>query len=123
MDKIKHIKVLVCGGRNYTNREHLNQRLNDFEAWLYTQDANLVTLIHGGARGADLLSGEWAKSKSIDVQVFPAEWDKYGRSAGFKRNTQMLAEDPDYVLAFEGGRGTQMMCKIARDKGTPTFNL
>jgi hypothetical protein len=49
---------------------------------------------------------------------FPANWKQYGKSAGYRRNTQMLEEGkPDIVIAFPGGRGTEMMCEIAETAG------
>jgi hypothetical protein len=50
--------------------------------------------------------------------VYKAEWDKHGRAAGPIRNQQMLDDGkPDLVLAFAGGRGTDDMCRRAREAG------
>jgi hypothetical protein len=47
----------------------------------------------------------------------PADWNKHGRSAGFRRNLEMAEMQPDVVLACPGGRGTANMVEIARSKG------
>jgi len=99
--------VLVCGGRNFNNKE-----------WLFYQLDSLpnkpTLIIHGAARGADSLAGVWAKSRNVPVKTYPADWDKHGRSAGFIRNKEMIKEKPDLVMAFEGGKGTAHMIKVAR---------
>jgi hypothetical protein len=77
-----------------------------------------ILIIHGEAKGADSLAKDWAKSRNIEQIGFPAQWDKYGKSAGFFRNTEMLkVGKPDIVVAFPGGPGTAMMCKIAEAEG------
>ena len=88
----------------------------------YTFDANWlpsdITIISGAARGADSMAVDWAISNYACFKEFPANWDKYGKSAGYKRNIQMLKEGkPDLVIAFPGGRGTEMMCELAKEAG------
>lgn len=101
------MRVLVCGGRNYANKEkvysYLDNRLTD----------NMV-IISGEALGADTLAKEWAKERNVTYEGFPAKWHLYGIGAGYKRNKQMLEEGkPDLVLAFPGGKGTANMVHLA----------
>lgn len=100
------MKVLVCGGRNFNDRELLYQTMNDL--------SGISLVIEGGAKGADTLAGEWAHKKQIPYLVVPAEWNKYGKSAGYLRNAKMLTYKPDLVIAFPGGAGTAMMVRIAK---------
>ena len=82
----------------------------------YTSYISLI--ISGGARGADQLAIEWAKINGVSHNVYPADWYKYGRSAGYIRNSYMLNEgQPDLVVAFRGGFGTKNMVDISRRKG------
>lgn len=113
------MKVLVCGGRDFNNQNNLFYVLD----WFSSQ--NLITqIIQGGARGADSLAGFWAQQRNISINVFPANWNKHGKSAGYIRNQQMLDEGkPDMVVAFPGGRGTDMMVKISRRAGVVTHQL
>jgi len=46
-------------------------------------------VISGNAGGVDKLGERWAKDKKVSLKVMPAEWLKYGKSAGYKRNEQM----------------------------------
>lgn len=106
------MRVLVCGGRNYSNKDRLHEVLDELHL------TNDDTIISGMAKGADDLAAKYSVQKQIMLDAFPAQWNKYGKSAGFKRNTQMLLEGkPDLVIAFPGGKGTDMMCKIAADSG------
>ena len=116
------MRVLVCGGRDFADRKCFFHRIDDLdhEEGVWTID----TIIHGGCKGADLLAAEWAgplpswSERILEVLEFKADWDKHGRSAGPIRNQQMLDEGkPDLVLAFAGGKGTDDMCRRAREAG------
>jgi hypothetical protein len=71
--------------------------------------------MRGGARGADALAKEWAKTHPDIVRWgCKAEWKKYGPAAGPLRNQRMLEWLPDLVVAFSGGKGTADMVRRAR---------
>ena len=104
------VKVLVCGGRDYDDREDFFWHMtHTFDGW------RECTIISGCARGADSLAIDFADTYNLECLKFPADWDKHGRGAGPIRNQQMLDEGkPDLVVAFPGGRGTANM--VARSK-------
>lgn len=110
------MKVLVCGNRNWTNKDQMRIVLKTIHG--------LELIIEGGAKGADRLAGEIALELGVPVRELPANWGKYGRAAGPVRNKQMLNEKPDLVLAFHDNiaesRGTRSMLELARDAGVPT---
>lgn len=107
------MRVLVCGGRDYRDRKTLRDVLDGFHA-----ATPFSSVIHGDAPGADTLAGMWALQHDILVEVYPAEWRRYGRSAGPIRNEKMLREGrPDLVVAFPGGRGTADMVRRAQKAG------
>ena len=105
------MKILICGDRHWSNRASIYKSLVVF------RDMS-VTVVHGGAKGADTIGGEAAESLGFKTIVYPADWNKYGRLAGPIRNKQMLDEQPDIVLAFhdniEQSKGTKHMVSIAR---------
>jgi hypothetical protein len=107
------VKTLICGGREFCNREYFfwyMDRINDLR--------KITEVIHGGARGADFLAGEWAEFRGIPCRVFKADWVKYKNGAGPIRNQQMLDEGkPDVVIAFPGGNGTADMMTRSRKAG------
>lgn len=83
-----------------------------------------VTVVHGGARGADALAGRIAAAWGMRVEVHPADWDRWGRSAGHRRNAEMVALGADLCLAFPIGasRGTRGCMELARKAGIRTYN-
>jgi hypothetical protein len=112
--------VLVCGGRLYNDKAFLFSCLDAYCAAV----GGFSRVVHGGAKGADFLAGEWAKTRGIPERVYKADWNRYGRRAGFVRNSKMLeAEHPDIVIAFPGGSGTKMMVRIAKDKGIAVYEV
>jgi hypothetical protein len=109
-------RVLVCGGRDYRDRDALFLTMDAVVMRLCVD--GLPDLCHGGADGADRLAGEWAKSRGVRCTVFPADWKTYGRAAGPIRNAEMLATfKPDLAVAFPGGTGTADMVRKANRAG------
>lgn len=111
--------LLVCGSRSWVDRGLLIAALDQVQA----DHGPFTVLVHGAARGADRMAGEWAERRGIEVIACPAQWDEHGRSAGPIRNRHMLAAHrPDRVVAFKHAakaRGTDHMVAIARDAGCP----
>ena len=64
----------------------------------------------------------WAQAEGIEVRTFEADWDRFGKSAGYRRNRQMLDEGAPHILvAFPGGKGTADMRKQAAEFGVTTW--
>lgn len=110
------MKVIVCGGRDYTDAEFV------FAALDYAHRRRGITLVvHGAARGADYLAGCWAKQRGIPAQEFPAEWKVYGNRAGMIRNRLMIEAGADAVIAFPGGTGTGHTVNLAVAASIPVW--
>ena len=107
------MRVLVCGSRDWHRGDIIRERLAKLPRG--------TVIMHGRCRGADMLADVNAKSLGFHVQVFPADWNEYGRSAGVRRNLVMLAQKPDLVLAFHlnGSTGTQHVIDEAVKRGIP----
>lgn len=115
-NELKSKKVLICGGRDFNDVPKFQMAIIDIENRLGPFDH----WISGGARGADTIAEAFAKAWGKIFTKYPADWKKYGRSAGYVRNKQMLEEGkPDLVVAFPGGLGTAMMIKLAREANVP----
>jgi hypothetical protein len=108
------LRLLVCGGRDFTDQALFDAWLN---TWLDVIGADAILVIHGGSPGADEMAGAWAQAHGATCEVFPADWDAHGKAAGPIRNQQMLERKPDIVLAFPGGKGTADMVARARAAG------
>lgn len=111
------MKVLVCGGRNFQDYDLL---MNTLDAL----DPQPTLIIEGGAMGADRHARMWACNRGIEFNTYRADWEHYGRSAGHRRNADMLKYgQPELVVAFPGGRGTANMIEQAQKKGVNVMEI
>jgi hypothetical protein len=108
-------RAIVCGGRHFKNRAYVFRALD-----LLHEMHDFTQIIHGAATGADSLAGEWARSRGVKETRVPADWQRFGRAAGFWRNRKMLEMQPDLVVAFPGGKGTRHMLDLAEHEGVRT---
>ena len=115
------MRILICGSRNYNSVQNIMEYLERTPL-----GPGETTIVHGAARGADSIAGELAESMGFNVEPHPADWDKYGRSAGIRRNIEMLSTGIDHVVYFskdlENSKGTSHMVRIAREAGVPAFD-
>ncbi len=110
-------RVLVCGGRYYSDAARVEDILNEAHA-----KNPISVLIHGAATGADSLAAEWANLRGVEVISCPAQWILYDKAAGPIRNAYMLATHrPDLLIAFPGNRGTRDMVLRAKRAGVFVF--
>lgn len=131
------IRVLVCGSRTWTDQGIISTVLMGFLEEAIVGMGNLV-VIEGCAPGADSFAhhffdgpceapggGTHAAHVNVTHEHYPADWEKYGKRAGYIRNQQMLDEGrPDVVVAFRANgesRGTDMMLDLARLAGIRTY--
>jgi predicted Rossmann-fold nucleotide-binding protein len=113
------MRVLVCGGRDYGNITRVAQELDAL-----VRLHGPLTVIEGGAAGADQIARTWAYHVGATIHTFQAEWAKHGRAAGPIRNQEMLEKGkPELVLAFPGGRGTADMVRRAKLAGVPVKEI
>jgi len=117
------MKIMITGGRDFKDKDRMWKALDYF---LKNTTENII-IVHGDAVGADTLSKEWAEERGQEHSPYPiekAEWDKYGRGAGPRRNHRMLQDnlDVDCILAFPGpkSRGTYDMIERGHIAGVPT---
>ena len=123
--------VLVCGGRDFATPEDKPKVQWERELHYFNSRMQMLwdqkkpdLLVHGNAEGPDKLSGEFALERECNVMAVPAKWNTHGRSAGPKRNWEMLQlQRVDLVVAFPGGRGTANMIKQATDNEIKVVNL
>lgn len=107
------LRVIVCGSRDWTDREQIAHRLFD----LPTDSV----VVHGAAKGADRIAGQEAQKLGLYVEEHPADWQTHGKRAGYIRNLDMAELGADLCLAFWDGRskGTAMMVDLAEKHGIP----
>ncbi len=108
------MRVIVAGGRDVTDYALV-------EAAIEASGFQITEVVSGGARGADTFGEEWARRHGIPFVRFPAEWHKYGRSAGVLRNQQMAAYADALVAVPTGGPGTRNMILEAQRARIPIY--
>jgi len=108
------MRVMVTGSRSWRDIDAVAETLS-----FLTRDD---TLIHGGCHGADEIAGAVARDLGATIEVWPADWARYGRAAGPKRNIAMLNSRPHRVIAFWDGssRGTKSAVEGALRRLIPT---
>lgn len=104
------MKVIIAGGREFNDYNKLRSYCDHL-----LQNQVVVEIVSGTARGADLLGEKYANERGYQITRFPANWDEYGKSAGYIRNEEM-AKYGDALIAFWDGksRGTEHMIKLAK---------
>ena len=106
-------RVVVAGCRDYNNyeqaREFIELCINKIKK------ENEIVFLSGDCRGADALGIRFAKEGGFRIEHYPAQWQKYGKSAGPKRN-EIMAQRCDFVICFWDGksRGTRSMIDLAQ---------
>lgn len=113
-DERPEFRVIVCGGRDFEDYEHLKVQLD--RILKVKLKSSRVIIISGCARGADILAIRYAEESNLSVEKYPADWKAHGKAAGFRRNEQML-KVANGVIAFPGGVGTSHMIAIAEKAG------
>jgi hypothetical protein len=95
------MKLIIAGSRNVYPEWQL------IDALAMQFDLGITEVVSGGAKGVDTAAERFAEAAKLPFKLFPADWDKYGKGAGFIRNEQM-AKYADALLAVWDGfsRGT-----------------
>lgn len=109
------MKVIVAGSRSFNDFKLM---VNKLDSILINQGEN-VEIVSGNANGADKLGEKYATEiRHCKMKQFPADWDKYGKSAGYIRNKEM-ADYADACIVFWDGKskGTKHMIDIANESG------
>jgi hypothetical protein len=110
-----NFKVIIAGSRGFSNYKLLREQCNKFLR--EKRKTNNIIIVSGHARGADTLGEKYAQDEGFALEIYPAQWKKLGKQAGYRRNEQM-AEVADALIAFWDGssKGTKHMIDIMNEK-------
>ncbi len=111
-------RLVVAGCRDYNNYQEAKSFIDSLI--INVRKNNEIVVVSGGCKGADMLGERYAKDNGFEIERHEADWDRYGRFAGPRRNEEM-AEVADFVICFWDGksRGTRSMIECANAKGKP----
>ena len=113
------MRVIVCGGRDYQDHERVIKILNAAH-----NKRPISLLIEGGAKGADAHAAVWADNNGVARVTCHANWGKFNGGAGPRRNQDMInLLNPDSLIAFPGGKGTQDMISRAKKANLMIWSL
>lgn len=129
-DTTKSARILITGSRyldpyNPNNCQLMSDTLHTAAEKLYAAGATDITVVHGGARGADTLADIVARRLGLNTEPHPAKWHLYGKQAGPIRNKEMVDLGANIVLAFPVGdsRGTKHCMRVASQAGLTVVNI
>lgn len=108
------MKVVIAGSRNLTDPILLEEAIRD-------SGFEITEVLCGRATGVDELGRVWAEAAGIPVRYFPADWKKWGKSAGPRRNAEMARECDALIAVTYGSRGTTNMVHQAQTYGRKIF--
>lgn len=122
---MKRKVIIVCGSRDTRYHKDPFYREQIFHSLDVCREIyHFDFIVTGGQTGVDAATQDWANSHSIENKQYYADWQQYGHSAGPIRNKKMLDEmEPELVLAFPGGLGTESMKALARAIKCPVVEL
>jgi hypothetical protein len=91
-------RLLVTGSRTWDDARTIEQAL----AVILARHPEGVLLVHGACpRGADAIAAAYAaRTPGYRTEEHPADWRRYGRAAGHRRNAEMIALGADGCAAF-----------------------
>ena len=114
------MRVIIAGGRDIHSYDIVDDAVG---AAIEEYGFEITEVVSGYARGVDTVGEAWSIVNGLGYATpFPADWDRFGKSAGYRRNEEM-ADYADALIAVWDGesRGTKHMIDIARRKGLEVF--
>lgn len=101
------MNIGIVGTRDFSDYELLCKTINYL-------NVNIKTIISGGAKGADSLGEKYANENNVETIIYKPNWDKYGKSAGYIRNKEIVNAS-DLIIAFWDGvsKGTKHSIDIS----------
>lgn len=107
------MKLIIAGSRSFTNYSQLEYNVAQ-HIQVYNLLPEQVTIISGGARGADTLGVTYARNRKMQLIIMPADWNYYGKKAGYIRNKEMAMCATHCIVFWDGiSKGSKHMIDIA----------
>lgn len=111
------MKVIIAGSRTIFDPSVVSKAVENSQF-----NGKITEVVCGCAIGIDRLGQQWAISNNIPVKEMPADWNKYGRSAGPLRNAQMANYADAAIIIWDGNSpGSRNMIKEIKKVEKPYF--
>lgn len=111
--------LLVAGSRSFETmpQQEMNSILTKCASALGVKGC---TVVNGDARGVDKMATKWAQFRGFRVRKFRADWDSYGKAAGFVRNKAMVHIADAAIVVWDGeSKGTKHTMNLLHEKQVP----
>ena len=114
-------RVIIAGSRSVPERDKiLANQIKEILSQI--GDNTDIEIVSGRARGADMLGESVAVHNNYIIKRFPADWNKYGKSAGYIRNKQMAEYSTHLIAIWDGAsRGTKSMIDLAKKENLKVY--
>lgn len=106
------MNIAIIGSRSFHNYELVKSTVNDY---VHQNTIKIHCIVSGGAKGADTLAQKFALEYQLDMIVYKPDWKRFGKRAGFIRNTEII-ENSDVVIAFWDGSSNGTKDSITKAK-------
>ena len=103
------MKTIIAGSRTINDYDLLKEVIlkSEFE---------IDCVISGFANGVDMLGVKYAGEKELALMVYKADWNRYGKKAGYIRNEEMAQVGDALIYLYDGvSKGTQHMINLAKE--------
>lgn len=112
-------RIIIAGGRGFSDYNLLKDKL-DYYLRNKIRQGHEIVIISGTTNGADKLGERYAMERGYNIERYPADWNKYGKAAGYRRNVQMSEVANACVVFWDGiSPGSKHMIDIAINKCLP----
>lgn len=109
------IRCIIAGSRTITNYNLVCNAIQESKF-------NVDEIICGMANGVDFLGRRYGIESRISVVEMPANWDKFGKSAGYRRNEDMAKIATHLILVWDGkSKGSGHMLDLAKKYSLTIF--
>ena len=96
------MRIAIVGSRTFKDYDKFRPMLEVVLDRFVNIEVDKPTFVSGGAIGVDRMAEQFCKEKKRDCKVIWPNWDRFGKAAGFIRNTEIV-KDVDLVIAFWDG--------------------
>lgn len=111
------MRTIIAGSRNVTDYSIVYEAIKN-SGWMH----DISVVISGGAKGVDTLGERFAKEHQLPVERYLANWNKYGKAAGYKRNQEMAMDAEALIAVWDcKSKGTGHMIEIANEYELDVF--